>query len=174
MQWHRASETVVEASGLAYTHLRPTFFMQNLLGQADSIGDGAFYNIVDPDVAISHVDARDVASVGATVLTETGHEGTAYELTGPQAVTFSEIADVLSDALGHDVSYVQLSEADQRGALSEMGMPAPLVDGFVDLLQWANGGDAAVVTTDVEAVTGTPATPLETFVGDHVDAFRAT
>jgi uncharacterized protein YbjT (DUF2867 family) len=112
--------------------------------------------------------------VGATVLTETGHEGTAYELTGPQAVTFSEIADVLSDALGHDVSYVQLSEADQRGALSEMGMPAPLVDGFVDLLQWANGGDAAVVTTDVEAVTGTPATPLETFVGDHVDAFRAT
>jgi uncharacterized protein YbjT (DUF2867 family) len=171
-RWHRAAEDVVRESGLAYTFLRPTFFVQNLLLQADAIADGAFYNTVGPDVGISHVDARDVARVAATVLTEDGHEGAAYELTGPSSPTFAEIAATLSDVLGHDVQYVRISEADQREALAEMGMPGELIDAYVDLLAWADTGAADGVTTDVEDVTGVPATPFETFLRDHADTFR--
>jgi uncharacterized protein YbjT (DUF2867 family) len=173
MRWHRAAERAVEESGVAYTHLRPTFFMQNLLGQAESIADGTFYSTVRADAKISHLDARDVASVAATILTEEGHEGAAYDLTGPAALTFPDVADALSDALGHEVSYVRVSEADQRGVLIERGMPEALVDGFLDLLAWAETGDAAVVATGVADVTAVSPTAFETFVHDHTDAFRA-
>jgi uncharacterized protein YbjT (DUF2867 family) len=173
-QWHHDAETVVEESGLSYTFLRPTFFMQNLLGQADAIADGAFYNIVDPDVPVTQVDARDVSRVAATVLTEDGHGGQAYDLTGPEAMTFTDVASVLSDVLGHDVQYVQLSAAAQRDALSEMGMPDALVDAYIELLEWADTGDAAAIRTDVEDVTGSPATSFEAFVRDHADAFGAS
>jgi uncharacterized protein YbjT (DUF2867 family) len=170
-RWHRDAEAVIEESGLDYTFLRPTFFMQNLLGQADAIAEGAFYNTVGETVALAHLDARDVARVAATVLTEGGHAGRAYELTGPTAMTSSEVATVLSDVLGHEVQYVQLSEADQRAALAEMGMPDRLVDAYVDLLDWADTGAAVETTTAIEQVTGAPATDFETFVRDHLSAF---
>lgn len=172
-QWHGAGESIVRDSGLAYTFLRPTFFMQNLLGQADAIAGGAFYNTVGADVPVSHLDARDVARVAAAVLTEEGHEGRAYELTGP-ALTFDEVAETLTAVLGHDVSYVRVSEADLRASLGEQGMPEQLVDAFVELMQWADTGDAATVTSDIEDVTGSPATSFETFVRDHVEAFGAS
>lgn len=172
-QWHHDAEAVVRESDLASTFLRPTFFMQNLLAQADAIADGAFYNIVDPTVPVTHLDARDVSRVAAAALTDAAHEGMAYDLTGP-VMTFAEIASVLSDVLGHDVQYVRILEGDQRAALAEMGMPDPLVDAYVDLLEWADSGDAADVTTDVADVTGEAPTTFEAFVRDHAAAFGAT
>ena len=172
--WHHDADAVLETSGLDYTFIRPTFFMQNLLGQADAVVEGAFYSSVDADVPVSYLDARDIARVAATVLTEDGHAGQAYELTGPTAMTYAEVAATLSDVLGHDVQYVQLSDADQRDAFSGMGMPDALVDAFLELFGWADSGDAAEIRTSVEDVTGTPARSFETFVRDHADAFGAS
>lgn len=170
-RWHRASEEVVEASGLAYTHLRPTAFMQNLLMQAESIRDGAFYGTVTEPVP--YVDARDVAAAARAVLTsETAeHDGRAYHLTGPAALTYEQVADTLSETLGHDVQYVEVSEADMRGSLAERGMPPALVDAFVELQAWFDAGNGREVFPDVEALTGTPAISFETFARDHADAF---
>jgi uncharacterized protein YbjT (DUF2867 family) len=169
-RWHGAGESIVRDSGLAYTFIRPTFFMQNLLGQADAIAGGAFYNMVGADVPASHLDARDVARVAAAVLTEEGHEGRTYELTGPAALTFDDAAETLTAVLGHDVSYVRVSEADLRASLGEQGMPEQLVDAYVELMQWIDTGGAATVTSDVEDVTGASAGRFETFVRDHADA----
>jgi uncharacterized protein YbjT (DUF2867 family) len=171
-RWHREGEEAVEESGLAYTHLRPTAFMQNLLMQAGAIGDGAFYGTVTEP--ISHVDARDVAAVAAAVLTgePESHAGEAYHLTGPAALTYEEVASELSDALGRDVRYVQVSEADMRGSLAERGMPAELVDAFLELQAWFDAGNGREVYPDVEAITGVAATPFGTFAADYAEAFR--
>jgi uncharacterized protein YbjT (DUF2867 family) len=170
-RWHREGEEIVEESGLAYTHVRPTAFTQNLLMQADAIRDGAFYGTVSEP--ISHVDVRDVAAVAATVLTTEGHEGEAYHLTGPAALTYEEAATILSEVLGHDVQYVRVSEAEMRGSLAERGMPDELVDAFVELQAWFDAGNGREVFTDVEELTGVPATSFETFAADYADELRA-
>lgn len=172
-QWHRTGEQVVEESGLAYTHIRPTAFMQNLLMQADAIRQGAFYGTVTEPV--SHVDVRDVAAAASVVLTSptSEHDGEAYHLTGPTAVTYNDVAAMLSEALGHDVQYVEVSEADMRGSLAEQGMPPELVDAFVELQAWFEAGNGREVFPDVETLTGAPATPFETFTDDYADAFSA-
>jgi uncharacterized protein YbjT (DUF2867 family) len=170
-RWHREGEAVVEESGLAYTHVRPTAFMQNLLMQADAIRGGAFYGTVSEP--ISHVDVRDVAAVAATVLTTEGHEGETYHPTGPAALRYEAVATVLSEALDHDVHYVQVSEADMRGSLAERGMSDELVDAFVELQRWFDAGNGREVFTDVEKLTGAPATSFETFAVDYADELRA-
>lgn len=85
---HRSVERAVEASGLAWTFLRPNSFMQNFVNyMGGSIkAQGAIYQPAG-DATISHIDVRDVARVAARVLTTTGHEGQSYELSGPQALT---------------------------------------------------------------------------------------
>ncbi|MGH8773124.1 MAG: NAD(P)H-binding protein, partial [Burkholderiales bacterium] len=94
---HRAVERAVEASGLAWTFLRPNGFMQNFANDmAETIkARGAIYQPA-ADAQISHIDVRDIARVAARVLTSPGHEGKAYELSGPQALTYGEAANALS------------------------------------------------------------------------------
>src|SRR5919202_2519379 len=82
---HGKVEQALRESGLAWTLLRPTGFMQNTLSWGARVLDGTFYSPV-PDAAFSIVDARDVAEVAAVALTEDGHEGNAYGLSGPEAV----------------------------------------------------------------------------------------
>lgn len=169
---HSRAERIVEESGLAYTHVRPTAFMQNLLSQADSVrNDGAIYSPVGEPVA--HVDARDVARVAATVLTEDGHQGTAYPVTGPEAVTYAEIADVLSEVLDREVTHVQVSMEDARAGMVEQGMPEALVDGFIGLQKHFDSGGGAEVYTTVEDLTGTSARSVREFAADYAAEFSS-
>ena len=85
------SSAALKESGMAWTLLRPTGFMQNTLAWGPRVLDGTFYSPV-PDAAFSIVDARDVAEVAAIALTEEGHEGKAYGLSGPEAVSFRDQA----------------------------------------------------------------------------------
>lgn len=167
---HRAAEVLVEETGIAYTHVRPTAFMQNLLGDAGTIREqGAIYSPVSEPV--SFVDARDVAAVAAEALTGDGHEEEAYPVTGPRAVTYAEMATVLSDVLGREVEHVRVSMDDAREGMLEAGMPEPLVEGYVSLLRWFDAGGGSEVFDTVETLTGTPARGFEQFAEDHAEAF---
>ncbi|XVH31796.1 NAD(P)H-binding protein [Haloferacaceae archaeon DSL9] len=171
-RWHREAERLVENSGIPSTFIRPTAYMQNLLGSAASINaDGIIANPVG-EAPISHVDARDVAAVAAATLTTDGHLGETYAVTGPEAITYSRIASILSDVLDRDVGYVEISAAEMRSALQSMGMPDPLVDGFLELQAWFADGLAAAVHPTVEAVTGRRPRTFREFATDYADAFR--
>jgi uncharacterized protein YbjT (DUF2867 family) len=169
---HRPVEKAIEASGLAWTHLRPNGFMQNLqnymIGTIQS--QGAFYSSIG-DTRIAHVDVRDIAAVAVKVLTEAGHEGRAYTLTGPAGLTYSEMATQLSAASGRNVSYVDVSDADVKGALTGSGAPESYADAFVDLLRFYRSGAAANATDDVRRVTGRDATPFEQYARDNAGVF---
>ena len=170
---HRAVEREVEASGLTGTFLRSNGFMQNFAQHmAGSIkSQGAIYQPAG-DAKISHIDARDVARVAARALTTRGHEAKAYELSGPQALSYDEAADILSRVLDRRISYVALSDDAAKAGMLAAGMPDFYADHMLDLFRAYRTGVASPVTADVKAVTGREPLAFEQFARDYADAFR--
>lgn len=152
---HRPVEQAIEASGLSWTFLRPNSFMQNVMTfMRPSIhSESAFYS-ASGEARISHVDVRDIAAVAVKALIEPGHGGQAYTLTGPDALTYDEIAEALSLAVGRTITHVDLPPNELRYAMLDMGMPEPIADRLLDLERYFREGHASRVTGDIERVTG--------------------
>lgn len=170
-RWHRPVEKEIEASGLEWTFLRPNGFMQNIPNFfAPTIkAQGAIYTSA-AGAQISHVDVRDVAAVAARVLTDGGHAGKAYELSGPQALTYDEIAGILSTVLGRKVSHVSIpDEALKQGAIAA-GISPTYAEALVDLNQAYRAGKGSRVSSDVRAVTGRDPIAFEAFARDYAPA----
>src|SRR6516162_3104062 len=104
---HAQSEEYIQAAGVPFTFLRPNGFMQNMVNyNVTTINtQSAFYGS-EGDGRVSHIDIRDVAAVAVKALTEDGHVGKAYTLTGPEALTNKEIAHILSQELGREIRFV--------------------------------------------------------------------
>ena len=152
---HRPAEKAIESIGLAWTFLRPNSFMQNaatFMGNTIRT-EGAFYS-ASGQAKISHVDVRDIAAVAVKVLTEPGYEGKAYTLSGPEALTYDELAVELSKALGRPISHINLSPSDLKGCMLAEGMPEALADRMLDLERYFSEGRASRITDDIKQVTG--------------------
>ena len=174
-RWHRAIEKHIEASGLAWTFLRPAGFMQNFFNyMGDTIRkQSAFYTATGTTGRGAHIDARDIGAVAARVLTGKGHEGKAYELTGPAAISYDEAARVLSKAVGREIRHVAITPEQLRAGALGMGMPAPYVDALVDLDRAYAAGELTQVSSTVKDLTGRDPIRFEQFAKDYADRFRA-
>jgi uncharacterized protein YbjT (DUF2867 family) len=160
-------------SGIPYTLLRPNFFMQNTLMQAGTIAnDGKFYGSMK-DGKASMVDIRDVAAVAAAVVTGAGHEGKTYIITGPEALTFSDIARKFSAALGKPVEYVDLPRGALIEALMGFGLPDWAAQGIAELHDWGIAGGSAEVTDVVARIGNTNPTSFDQFAKDFAPAFHS-
>ncbi|MGY1667106.1 NmrA family NAD(P)-binding protein [Geodermatophilus sp. SYSU D00696] len=170
---HRALEKRVEATGLAWTHLRPANFYQNLLTvHREEIRDRSRISVPAGNGRTAHVDVRDLAEVAAAALTGPGHEGRAYELTAREAPTFAEIAATLSAVLGRPVVYPHPGVvAFAREKLGE-GTPPGMVLVMTLLFSTSRLGLAARTTGDLARLLGRDPTTLRQFVEDHADAWR--
>jgi uncharacterized protein YbjT (DUF2867 family) len=125
---HKEIEEYLEKSGLAWTQLRPTGFMQEYLRETPSmIQDGAFYLPLG-DVKLNPIHLADVAEVGFLLLRDGGHEGVRLHMTGPEALTMAEMADRISRAAGKTVRYVPVSPIQRRQALIAHGVPPQIAD----------------------------------------------
>jgi uncharacterized protein YbjT (DUF2867 family) len=113
---HRAVERAIETSGMPWTFLRPNSFMQNTVTfMAPTIRtEGAFYS-ASGGARISHVDVRDLAAVAIRALTEPGHEGAIYQLSGPEALSYDEMAEELSRTLGRVIRQHQPCPGGSEG-----------------------------------------------------------
>ena len=169
---HARAERALEASGLAFTILRPTFFMQNWMAfysHAIKAGQPVFVNAGAGKLA--WIDTRDIADVAAAALTEPGHEGLVYDLTGPEALGYAEVSARLGRFLGRDVTYVPVPDAAAFQALKGMGMDAWYAYGMVNLNQAVRRGLAEPITGTVELVTGKPSRAIDTFLQENLPAF---
>ena len=170
---HRKVEKEIEASGLAWTFLRPNCFMQNaanyLAGTIKS--QGAFYQPTG-DARVSHVDVRDIAALAAKALTEAGHEGKAYDLSGPNALSWGEVAETIGKAIGKAVKYVPVSDEDGRKGMLAAGIPVFYADLLLDLYRFYRNRGADRVSPAVPQALGRPAISFERYVRDHVELFR--
>lgn len=168
---HMTIEKLVKSSGLQYTILRPTFFMQDVFMAAQTISEQGMIYMPFKDGKLATIDVRDIADVSAKVLTTSGHEGKTYILTGPQPVSFYDIAAAFSTALGKEVKYVDVPLDAARQSMIGMGMPDWIVEGYIELMaefanNWANKS-----YPDVETITGHPARSISQFAQDFASMF---
>lgn len=167
---HGEAERALMRSGVAWTSLRPTFFQQNLLWARGSIErDGTFRNNLG-DARAAHVDARDTAAVAARVLTDPveAHAGQIYELRGPEALTFDEIAAIYSDLLGKPVRYVNLGDEEFAAGMVRAGLPEWLAKAIAELAELARNGSASRTNPIVERLTGRAPTNVAAFLRESL------
>ena len=170
---HAESEDYILSSGVPYTFLRPNGFMQNFVNySAPTINrDNAFYGS-EGDGHVSHIDIRDIAAVATRVLTEDRHIGKIYTLTGPEALSNTRIAEILSNVLGRQIRFINLDPAQLKQALLSAGIPEWSADALIDLQRLYREGKAATVTRDVEQLLGRKPLDFAQFARDHRDAFQ--
>ncbi|MFC4453155.1 SDR family oxidoreductase [Deinococcus sonorensis] len=169
----RDVERHLEASGLQWTFLRPNWFMQNYsTDMAGGIREQG--QLLEPagDAATGFVDARDIAAVGVAALTTDGHAGQAYGITGPAALTRTEVAAAISAATGREVQYQPISEEQYQQVMGRAGAPDAYVGLMTNLYQMVRAGYTATVTDDVQRVTGRAPISFEQFARDHADTWR--
>ncbi len=163
---HTACDRYLEASGLPYVIVRPNLFLQNVpestIGSIDA--SGTFY--ADAGQArISMVDTRDVAAVAAVALTEPGQAGTHYDVTGPEALSYADVAARLTSAMGRRINYVDAPDDAVRQALLGAGLSewfaGALIGLYQDYRESGTDGYAAQVSATVQEVTGRPARSLD-------------
>lgn len=170
-RYHGAVEEHILKSGIPYSFLRPNLFMQGLLNFRSTISsEGVFYAPAG-SAKVSVVDVRDIASVAAKVLTETGHIGKSYDITGPEALTHEGMANLLAHALGKAVRFVNVPPEVMRQALLSIGVPEWQADGVVEDYEHYRRGEAAIVTSTVRQITGNDATTFFQFAKDYAERF---
>ncbi len=172
MRWHWMTEQEIRASGVPFTFLRPNFFMQNFLGYAGAIANSGLFTGNAGDGKLGLVDVRDIAAVAATVLTGTGYEGQVYELTGPEALSFSEAATKLSSLLGKTVTYRDLSTADALLGMRRMGMPGWMADAFTQLGVYFRTGAGSRISPVIADLTRKPPRTFDGFLRENLESFR--
>ena len=125
--------------------------------------EGAFYS-ASGRARISHVDVRDIAAVAVTALRAPGHEGRIYTLSGPDALTYDDMADELSNALDRDIRHISLPPADLKAGMLAEGMPEAIADRMLDLERYFRENRASRITEDVRQVTGREPRPFAEYV----------
>ncbi|TPE44714.1 SDR family oxidoreductase [Pontibacter mangrovi] len=171
-RWHREIENYIEDSGIAYTFLRPTSFMQNYINyNADSIKkEGKFYGATG-DGKVSYVDARDIAAVGVEALMGEEHIGKAYDITGGEALSNYEVAQLMGEATGKQVDYMDVPDAAAKKGMTDHGVPDFMADAMVELYREYREGKGEPTTDTVEKVTGQKPHTMRQFLQDHRDCF---
>ncbi|MEZ0113877.1 uncharacterized protein YbjT (DUF2867 family) [Catenulispora sp. EB89] len=165
-------EAYLETSGLSYTLLRANAYMQNLLALAPTIKQTRAFVMSAGDGQVGMIDARDVAATAAKVAVEpTAHAGRAYWLSGPELLSYHDVAKELSAALGYTVEYRQTTPAEHQTAMVRAGVPETVATSNAQAFGLIAEGDAAWLSDEFAAVTGTAPRSLRTFIADHIAAF---
>lgn len=172
---HGAVENRLKASGLAWTMLQPINFAQQLLFQvAGQVKQqGAFFDPLG-EAAVAYVDVRDNAAVAAIALTEPGHEGQSYPLTGPEALTGAQIAQTLTTITGRLVRYQAISLDEFKQGALQMGLPEAIAEPLRDLYALLQTGAGATVSDSVTRVTGKPARRFEALAREQADTLLSS
>lgn len=154
-----------------YTFLRPNLFMQGLLNLRSTIAtQNAFYAAIG-DAKVSIVDVRDIADVAVAALTQSGHEGKIYDLTGSEALTHTDMAERLSVALDRQIAFVDIPPEAMQDAVIGFGMPAWQADGLLEDYAHYRRGEAAAIASGVQDATGKAPRRFEDFARDYATMF---
>jgi uncharacterized protein YbjT (DUF2867 family) len=130
---HEEIERYLEGSGLAWTHLRPSQFMQVYLREVPTIvAEDAFF-LPMGNAKLAPIDIEDIAKVAFALLRNGGHEARSYDMTGPEALTMTEIAERISRAIGKTVRYVNVAPQEKRRALLAAGTLPERADALDEL-----------------------------------------
>jgi uncharacterized protein YbjT (DUF2867 family) len=180
LRLHGEEEKIIEDSGIPYTFLRPPAYMQNFVTQFGHTikTQNAFY-VPAGDAKMSFIDSRDIAAITVEILTKNNpglsrqhYENKAYDITGPDALSYGQAADILSSEVGKKISYVNITEDDSRKGMKQIGMGDWFIDIMMELFRINRAGYGSETTTVVEDITGRKPIPFAQFAKDYAEVFR--
>lgn len=169
---HWASEEYIRASGLAWTMVKPNFFMQNLLANAPTIKSMHKFFLPLGDGTTGMIDTRDIGAVLATVLADAGHEGQSYEITGPELLNFHEVAERFTEVLGVRIEYVNQPPEAYREMLAKFLTNPWHLDAVCKLFAEIAAGGLTELTDTFRRLMGREPIALRQFITDHKAAFQ--
>jgi uncharacterized protein YbjT (DUF2867 family) len=164
------AEAAVRGSGLDWTVLRPSGYQSNALRWLPQLQQGDVIRAPWPDIAIAAIDPADVAAAAAVALTEPGHAGAAYALSGPEPLTPGDQVATLARVLERPLRYEPLSDEQARAAMAA-DTPAPYIDAFFRFYSGGEFDDSPVLDT-VERLTGRPPRAFAEWARAHAAELR--
>jgi len=173
-RWHYQVEKELQESGLGWTMLRPHHFMQNLLAQAEYVKkDGAIFS-PSGDGKIPYVDGRDVGAVAAVTLTTPGHVGKKYVLTGSEAISYRQAAEIIAAVIDKPVRFVDESPDQARARRVREGVSSAVIESVLAIGAYQRmGGKTVTITSTIADLTGRPPRTVSEFVREHASSFRS-
>jgi uncharacterized protein YbjT (DUF2867 family) len=164
-------EAELRASGLPWTIIRPTFYLQNMMMAIPTVASQRTIYLPMKQGRMAMTDVRDIVDVATRLLLDGGHVGQDYSLTTPEAFTIDEFATALGTALGTPVQYVDVPISAARESMVGMGMDPWIVDGYMELFEgfasnWGNN-----TSNDTQKILGRPARGYRQFIADFKGAF---
>jgi uncharacterized protein YbjT (DUF2867 family) len=173
---HRQAEKIIRESGIPFTFLRPNDFMQNFINfYSPTIKSNNAFYLPAEDAKVSFVDVRDIAAVAVKTLTDDGksrHIGKAYTITGPEALSYYQVAEILSNATGKKIDYVNVSEEVTRQGMKDMGWDDWLINTTLQLFDLYRKGYASHVSSAVEEVLERESISFSHFAKDYAQTFK--
>ena len=171
---HWEVEQVLAGSGQPHVILRPNAFMQTLINQIMLPAIGTTGRIPNPlgSSGISMIDGRDIGEVAAAVLMSDRWDGDTLVLTGPRAVTYAEIAELVGKVRGESIPTMEITPDDVRRSLLERGADEWEAGHFQEMYQIFRDGESSYVTDVVKQITGHPARTVEDYIAREAEAFR--
>jgi uncharacterized protein YbjT (DUF2867 family) len=175
LRLHGEEEKIIKESGIPYTFLRPPAFMQNFITQFGQTikSQNAFY-VPAGDAKMSFVDARDIAAVTAVILMNgsTQYLNKVFDITGQHALSYGQAAEILSNEVGKNIAYVDITEDIAKKGLKQIGMDDWFIDIMIELFRTIRGGYGSETTEAVEDITGRKPISFEQFAKHYADEFR--
>ncbi|MFG2601669.1 NAD(P)H-binding protein [Streptomyces sp. NPDC048462] len=166
-----AVEQLLRAGGMAWTILRPTQFASNALMWAASVRDHETVHAPYADTALPTIHPADIASVARVALTEPGHRGQSYALTGPEPVTARQQTEAIAAALGREVPFAGISRQEAYAQMAAV-FGAEAADAVLDVTGGDVNDELLMVRDTVSQVTGAPARTFRQWAAENADAFR--
>ncbi|MGJ7921661.1 SDR family oxidoreductase [Neobacillus sp. LXY-4] len=170
---HRKIENFIQELGFHYTFLRPSFFMQNIntTHREDVVQRDELFMPVG-SAKTSFIDTRDIAEVAAICFTEEGHDNKAYTLTGSEAITYYEAAEIMTDVLGRKITYTNPGVLEFRRTIINRGTPKDFANVMTMLYIMTKLGTAKSVTDTTETLLKRKPFTFKQYVEDHKEFFK--
>lgn len=170
--WHEKGEAAIRASGIAFSFVRPTGFMSNLLAWSRSIVAEGIVRSSTGDGRRPFIRSEDIAAVAVCALTTNDFVGKVVSITGPQALSFVEITEKIGGAIGRQLKYQPISDEEAGRRFSATGASPEEIAAHVELWRAIREGRFGATTNEVERILGRKPVALDQWLVENATAFR--
>ncbi len=170
--WHARGESAIRASGIVFTFVRPAGFMENALFWVTSIRARGVVRSMTSDGKIPFIHSDDIAAVATKALTTREYDGRTLPITGPEALSYAEMAAKIGAAISKRLGFEAISEEKVRQQMTECGDTEEMIAAHLSIYRAIRDGRLATVTDNVERVLGRKPIGFDRWAQEHAEAFR--
>ena len=169
--WHARGEAAIRASGITFTFVQPTGFMENALFWATTIKAAGVVRSMTADGKIPFIHSDDIADVATQALTTRDYDGKSLPITGPEALSYAEMAAKIGATIGKQIGFEAISEEQVRQRMTESGDAEEMIVAHLSIYRAVRQGRLATATNNVERVLGRKPIGFDRWAQEHAEAF---